>query len=53
VRFRDGVIEIEPQPLPVRLEKRGRFLVAVPKRKVPHLTSAIVERTRRKIRHER
>jgi AbrB family looped-hinge helix DNA binding protein len=53
VRFRDGVIEIEPQPLPVTLEKRGRFLVAVPKRKVPQLTTAIVERTRRKIRRER
>lgn len=53
VRLRDGVIEIEPQPLPVRLEKRGRFLVAVPERKVPPLTTDIVERTRRKIRRER
>jgi AbrB family looped-hinge helix DNA binding protein len=53
VRFRDGVIEIEPQPLPVTLEKRGRFLVAVPQRKVPALTTEIVERTRRKIRRER
>ena len=53
VRWRDGVIEIEPQPLPVRLEKRGRFLVAVPQRKVPKLTTEIVERTRRKIRRER
>jgi AbrB family looped-hinge helix DNA binding protein len=53
VRYRDGVIEIEPQPLPVTLKRRGRFLVAVPKRKVPQLTTAIVERTRRKIRSER
>ena len=53
VRWRDGVIEIEPQPLPVTLEKRGRLLVAVPKTRVPPLTNAIVERTRRKVRRER
>ena len=53
VRVRDGVIEIEPQPLPVTLEKRGRFLVAVPQSKVANLTGGIVEGTRRKIRRER
>lgn len=53
VRWRDGVIEIEPQPLPVTLEKRGRLLVAVPRTKVPALTTDVVERTRRKIRRER
>lgn len=53
VRWRDGVIEIEPQPLAVKLEKRGRLLVAVPRAKVPALTTDMVERTRRKIRRER
>jgi AbrB family looped-hinge helix DNA binding protein len=53
VRWRDGVIEIEPQPLAVKLEKRGRLLVAVPRAKVPPLTTEIVERTRRRVRRER
>lgn len=47
VRWRDGVIEIEPQPLAVTLERRGRLLVAVPKSKVLPLRTATVERTRR------
>jgi AbrB family looped-hinge helix DNA binding protein len=53
VRVRDGRIEIEPAPLVVRLEKRGRFLVAVPEKEVPVLTSETVELTRKKIRRER
>jgi len=53
VRWRDGVIEIEPQPLEVKLEKRGRLLVAVPRTKVPTLTTEVVERTRRNIRRGR
>jgi AbrB family looped-hinge helix DNA binding protein len=53
VRWRDGVIEIEPQSLPVKLEKRGRLLVAVPRTKVPALTTDVVERTRRMLRRER
>lgn len=51
VRWRDGVIEIEPQPLSVQFERRGRLLVAVPARKVARLRAATVERTRRKINH--
>jgi AbrB family looped-hinge helix DNA binding protein len=47
VRWRDGVIEIEPLPLPVRLERKGRLLVAIPARKVARLRTATVERTRR------
>jgi AbrB family looped-hinge helix DNA binding protein len=47
VRWRDGVIEIEPQPLPVRLERKGHLLVAIPVRKVARLRTATVERTRR------
>lgn len=53
VRWRDGVIEIEPQPLEVKLVKRGRLLVAVPRAKVPALTSEVVERTRRRVRRGR
>lgn len=46
VRWRDGVIEIEPQPLAVTLERRGRLLVARPRTKVGALRAATVERTR-------
>ena len=53
VRVRDGRIEIEPAPLAVTLERRGRFLVAVPKEPVPVLTAAMVEKTRRALRRER
>jgi len=49
VRWRDGIIEIEPQPLPVALEKHGRLLVARPKVRVRPLGAAAVERTRREI----
>ncbi|MGA9134965.1 MAG: AbrB/MazE/SpoVT family DNA-binding domain-containing protein [Candidatus Sulfotelmatobacter sp.] len=47
VRWRDGVIEIEPQPLSVRIERKGRLLVAKPARKVAPLRTSTVERTRR------
>lgn len=50
VRWRDGVIEIEPQPLAVKLEKRRRLTVAVPRDKTGPLTSGAVERTRRDVR---
>jgi len=49
VRWRDGIIEIEPQPIPVALEKRGRLLVARPKVAVRPLGPAAVERVRRDI----
>lgn len=47
VRWRDGVIEIEPQPLAVTFARKGRLLVATPATKVPRLRRATVERTRR------
>ena len=50
VRWRDGIIEIEPQPLEVRLERRKRLLVAIPRARVPALRSATVERTKRRLR---
>ena len=53
VRTREGRIEIEPAPLEVKLERRGRLLVAVPQKPVPPLTSGIVEGTRRKLHRER
>jgi AbrB family looped-hinge helix DNA binding protein len=49
VRCRDGVIEIEPQPLPVTLARRGRLLVARPTSQVEPLRTALVERTRRRL----
>jgi AbrB family looped-hinge helix DNA binding protein len=49
VRWRDGIIEIEPQPIRVALERRGRLLVAKPKVKVRPLGTEAVERTRRDI----
>ena len=53
VRWRDGIIEIEPQPLPVTLARRGRLLVAQPTRRVATLRTADVERTRRELARER
>jgi AbrB family looped-hinge helix DNA binding protein len=47
VRWRDGIIEIEPQPLAVTLERKGRLLVARPTARVTTLRKATVERTRR------
>lgn len=49
VRWRDGVIEIEPRPLKVKLERKGRLLVATPTRRVPPLRTTTVDRTRRQI----
>jgi AbrB family looped-hinge helix DNA binding protein len=53
VRYRDGRIEIEPSPLRVRLQRKGRILVAVPEEPVEPLESAVVEETRRALRSER
>ena len=47
VRWRDGVIEIEPQSLAVTLKRKGRLLVASPTGKATTLRTATVERTRR------
>jgi len=53
VRWRDGVIEIEPLPLEVTLERKGRFVVATPAGKVPRLRTATVQRTRRQVARRR
>ena len=53
VRWRGGRIEIEPAPAAVRLQRRGRLLVAVPRKTTPALTSEAVEQTRSKLLDER
>jgi AbrB family looped-hinge helix DNA binding protein len=53
VRCREGRIEIEPAPAQVRLERRGRLLVAVPRGRMPKLTHDMVETTRARINEER
>jgi AbrB family looped-hinge helix DNA binding protein len=53
VRWAEGRIEIAPTPLPVKLVRRGRLLVAVPQEDVTPLTVETVERTRAAIRRER
>lgn len=50
-RLADGRIEIEPAATPMRLVRRGRGIVAVPRRKLPPLSASQVrdalERVRR------
>lgn len=53
IRWRQGLIEIEPVPLPVKLKKRGRFLVAMPDQPIEQLTSESVERTRQQLVRDR
>jgi hypothetical protein len=55
VRWRDGRIEIEPATAPVKLVRRGRFLVAVPEAEIEPLTVESVEATRQALglRHQR
>ena len=51
VTARDGTIEIAVAPTPMRLERHGGGIVAVPETDVPTLTAEVVrdalERTRR------
>jgi AbrB family looped-hinge helix DNA binding protein len=53
VRYREGRIEIEPVPLPVRLVRKRRLLVAVPRKPVARLSAAEVETTRKRLRSDR
>lgn len=46
----DGRIEIEVPPTPMRLERRGGHVVAVPERPLPTLTAEMVRETLEKIR---
>lgn len=53
VRCRDGRIEIEPVPFPVKFVRDRHFLVAVPEEEVEPLTTEAVAETLRQIRNER
>src|SRR5262245_25706059 len=53
VRLRDGKIEIEPAPVPVRLERRGRLVVAVAPKGIEALRDEAVQRVRRDLRRSR
>lgn len=53
VRCRDGEIVIEPAEVPMHLEQRGRFLVAVADGPMPVLTAEMVAETLRQLRDER
>lgn len=53
VRWRDGRIEIEPAPAAVQLQRRGRLLVAVPRKKLAPLTAESVEQTRERLLEDR
>lgn len=53
VRWEDGKIAITPAPLQVKLERRGRLVVAVPTKDRPRLSTDTVERTRKRLRRER
>lgn len=46
VRWEKGAITITPAPLLVKLERKGRLLVAVPTKDTPRLSTDTVERTR-------
>jgi AbrB family looped-hinge helix DNA binding protein len=50
IRWHDGRIEIEPPPLSVKLERKGRLLIARPAVKSTPLRAETVERTRRQLR---
>ena len=52
VEFRivEGRVEIEPAPLDVQLERRGKLMVAVPLAATPTLTTAEVEKAIAKLR---
>ena len=53
VRWRDGRIELEPAPLPVKLVRKGRLLVAMPETGVEPLGEEVVEETRAALARER
>lgn len=53
VRWENGKIVIAPAPLPVKLERKERLLVAVPTKDTPPLTMATVSHTRKSLRRKR
>jgi AbrB family looped-hinge helix DNA binding protein len=53
LRVEGGAVVIEPSPLPVTIQRRGRFVVARASVPVPRLTEQSVEDTRERLRSER
>ena len=53
IRVVGSHIELEPAPLPVRLKRRGKLLVAVPQQPTGILTAEEVEATREALSRER
>ena len=50
IRWREGVIEIEPRPLAVTMGRKGRLLVASPVTEPGRLSTDAVERVRASLR---
>jgi len=50
IRAADGKLEIEAAPTPMRLERRGKLLAAVPDQELPPLTAELVRSTLEGIR---
>lgn len=50
ISVRDGRLELEPIPTPMRLVRRGTRLVAVPDADVPPLTADVVRDTLERVR---
>ena len=53
IRVVGSHLEIEPAPVPLKLEHRGKLLVAVPQRPQPPLTAEEVEAVATRLREER
>lgn len=53
IRLVEGRLEIEPAPLRVKLERRGKLLVAVAPAQQPTVTAKDVEETIDSLRHDR
>src|SRR6266487_2907542 len=53
IRWEKGAVVITPAPLEVKLERKGRLLVAVPAKDASRLSADTVERTRKSLRKER
>jgi len=53
VTLRNGIIEIQPVDLPVKLIRTGHLTVAVPQAEAGVLTEEVVESTRKKLRKTR
>jgi bifunctional DNA-binding transcriptional regulator/antitoxin component of YhaV-PrlF toxin-antitoxin module len=53
LRVEDGAVVIEPAAMPVRMVRKGRFIVARRSGGTPPLTNATVEETRDRLMAER